>query len=210
MSIEERLDAVERELAITQRRSRWLLSVAGSVVAAAGLAWGLTETTPLAHARGIGSDLEVVRASEFIVEDGNGRVCARLGNVEGQPTLALFNEDGEPATLLSVSDIGPMLALYRNGHPAAALSSDESGTGLSLQDENGKVRVCLVLHGTESGLVMFDESGTGRVGLVALEDTHGLALFDGNGTGRAALATEAEDPSIQLCDESGKSVWSAP
>jgi len=136
MTIEERLEVVERELAASRRRTKrlWIsLGLAGVVCA---LAWSLTATTSTAKTQGAE---KVIRANKFIVEDENGKGRAVLSAYKYGPMLMLIDENGQPRAELSVPTFGSSLSLYEeNGKTRAVLGIDKDGSGLWLYDENGK------------------------------------------------------------------------
>jgi hypothetical protein len=111
MTTEERLEKLERELSRVKGRNRWLLAGVGlclvSVVVVYGLGWaGLT-----AHASE-GAPKEV-RATNFVLEDGEGKMRASLG----------MDEDGLELRLR-----------YGNGNIGAALClHDEKGSPLPIR-----------------------------------------------------------------------------
>jgi hypothetical protein len=111
MTIEERLENLERELGRVKRRSRWLL---GAILFVAG---GLTppgvfETTAIrARAQGAGT-AEQIRARAFILEDEKGESRAALSVTKGGPGLLLLDEKGESRAGLRVFKDGPSLVLF--------------------------------------------------------------------------------------------------
>ena len=205
MTIEERLEAVERELAetkigwaISRRRIKRLWICLGLVVAAFALIWGFTATTGSARAQGAG---KVIRANEIIVEDENGMPRVKLTALKSGSELALY--DG-------------------NGKLRAMLSADKDGSALALSDVNGLARATLTaLKGDESGLWLFDKRGKARAELSTLKDGPRLMLQDENGVARAMLGKgETEKPdgatttfpesSIRLFGPDSKVLWMAP
>ncbi|HUU30077.1 MAG TPA: hypothetical protein VM123_19910 [archaeon] len=126
MTIEERLEVVERELAVSRRRTRrlWIsLGLAGAVCA---LVWSLTATTSTAKAQEPG---KVIRANAFIVEDENGKGRAMLNANKDGTGLSLRDENGQIRAGIDAYKDGPMLGLY---------------------DENEKVRAELGVGQTET------------------------------------------------------------
>ena len=92
MTIEERLENMERELARAKRRNLWLLSVTLLMVGVFAIGFFETTSSKL-RAQGAGKE-RVVRANEFILEDERGEVRARLGIFKDQPGLTLSDENG--------------------------------------------------------------------------------------------------------------------
>ena len=177
MTIEERLENMEREVGRQKRRNRWLL---GAILLLAG---GLIVPTAFrTRAQGAGTAKEV-RAEAFIVEDENGKDRA----------------------VLSVTKDGPYLALYdKNGKSRAWLAVDKDIPGLTLYDKNGKSRAELDVLKNGPRLSLFDENGKSCIGLAVIEEGPLLLLDDKNGKSRAWLAVEKNGPSLSLLDEKGK------
>jgi hypothetical protein len=94
MTIEERLENMERELGRVKRRHRWLLSaiflVAGGLIASR-----VFETTAIqAQAQGAGTAKQV-RARSLILEDEKGKLRAMLAVFKEGPSLVLLNKNGK-------------------------------------------------------------------------------------------------------------------
>jgi len=155
MTIEERLEKLERELSRANRRNRWLLAGMGLCLAIVVIACivGLT-------ARAAGAAPKEVRATNFVLEDMNGKTRASLG----------MDEDGVELRLK-----------YGNGNIGAALCLHDDKMVLSLSDNNGKPRA--VLGATQKGpiLCLYDEREEPRASLVVLNDGPHLALYDEKG-----------------------------
>ena len=198
MTIEERLENMERELGRQKRRNRWLLGaiivLLGGLVAAG--AFKTTVTT--AQAQGAGT-AKLISANNFFLIDENGR-----------PRAALFV--GKDGPSLSLSD--------ENGKTRVWLRADKDGVGLGLYDENGKNRALLVAGKDGPSLSLGDENGKIRAGLATLKDSPTLVLFDENGQGRfmagkAKIITpdgktiEYPESSLILFGPDGKVIWSA-
>ena len=160
MDTEKRLEKLERELLAEKRRTRWLLAAVGLGVVGVALAWTLATITSTAQAQGANSGPKVIRATQFILEDKNGKPRATLGVVKDGAGLALFDETGEPRAALTVGSDGPVLPLLdKTGKPRAVLLADKDGPGLSLNDENGKPRAGLVVTKKGPGLHLLNENG---------------------------------------------------
>jgi hypothetical protein len=151
MTTEERLEKLERELACAHRRSRWLLAVLVLAVGGLCLARTWTSTTALAQAQGAIATPRAVRASEFILEDENGKTRASLNVGKDGPGLTLYSENGKGCAGLSVCTDTPSLFLRdKNDRLRADLALSKNGPTLNLFDENGKPRVALGAVQTES------------------------------------------------------------
>jgi len=110
MTIEERLENMERELACVKRRNRWLL---GAILVLLGglVATGVFKTmiTPV-QAQGAGTVKEI-RANKIVLEDENGTCRAALAVGEYGPSLALWDEKFQIRALLGLGKDGPLLKL---------------------------------------------------------------------------------------------------
>jgi hypothetical protein len=160
MTIEERLEDMERELRRVKRRNRWLLGAILLVVVGL-IAPEVFETTAIrARSKEVETANEI-RAMSFVLEDENGTVCA----------------------MLTATKDGPMLGLYdENGKTRAGLRLTKDGPDLVLLDENGKTRVMLAVLKDNSGLWLLDENGLARAGLgLVTKYGSGLWLYDKNG-----------------------------
>jgi len=118
MTIEERLENMEREVGRLQRRNRWLL---GAILFVAGglIVPGVFKITAIRVRSQEAGTTKEVRARSFILEDEKGKVRA----------------------MLAVGEFGPRLSLYdENGKVRAGLWAYKDGPGLALYDENGNER----------------------------------------------------------------------
>ena len=130
MTTEERLEAIEQELARTKRRSRWLWGAVGLVVAV----W-IIGTVAFGGAKEI-------RASRFVLEDENGKDRAALEAAKAWfgSRLAMFDENGKDRAVLGMTENGSRLTLFdESGKVRAVLGMTELGPWLHLFDENGKL-----------------------------------------------------------------------
>jgi hypothetical protein len=132
MTIEERLETLERGLSAAKRRNRYLLI--GLVVL--GIAWAGTITTGCVQTQ---TGDKAIRTEKIEVVDSQGRVRASLGVADGGPALAMYDEKGKPRAGLVVTEKVPGLFLYdENGKLRASLGVADDGPGLLLRDLNGK------------------------------------------------------------------------
>jgi len=220
MTIEERLENMERELGRQKRRNRWLLGaiivLLGGLVAAG--AFKTTVTT--AQAQGAGT-AKLISANNFFLIDENGRPRAALFVGKDGPSLSLSDENGKTRVWLRADKDGVGLGLYdENGKNRARLWADKDGPVLALRDENDKNRALLVAGKDGPSLSLGDENGKIRAGLATLKDSPTLVLFDENGQGRfmagkAKIITpdgktiEYPESSLILFGPDGKVIWSA-
>jgi hypothetical protein len=158
MSTEERLERLEREVLMAKRRTRWLLAAVGLGVVALALAWTLANTT--STAQGSNSELKMVSANGFVLQDETGKPRARLTVLKGGPMLSLLDANGTLRAMLTVDKEGAGLALGdETGKTRARLTVDTSGPGLGLLDENGKPRLTLGVSTDRPWLGLYDKTG---------------------------------------------------
>jgi hypothetical protein len=149
MNIETRLEVLEKELNRTRRLNRFLvgfflLAVAIGSVGAKSL-----------------SSTKDIRANKIIIEDVNGKPRILLAVAAGSPTLALFDEKGNPGARLYLDNNGKASLGFINdkGKPQIGIGLSQYGPGLSLFDENGAPRVVLSLDGDKAGIGLLDKNG---------------------------------------------------
>ena len=213
MTVEERIENLERELARAKHRNRRLTLVGiGLVGGICAVAWAVTGAESKAQTQPAGGAERVIRAHSFVVEDENGKTRGGLGGFKDGPALSLFGENGKPCAALAVNEKGSLVSLSdENGKPRAWLGAGKDGWGLYLWDENGKPRAGL--HAGKDGsaaLSLSDENGKLRALLSVLKDGPGLDLLDENGEPRASLRAGENGPEVYLWDEKGRRIWHAP
>ncbi len=156
MTTEERVERLERELAGSKRRTRWLMAAAALV--AVGLTWAGNRIPGIAQAQEGGTGAKVVRANEFILEDESGKKRADLTVLKDGPALRLLDEKGKERARLTVLKNGPGLVLYdESGMPRALLTVFEKGPGLTLWGEKLEGSVMLNVSKDGPGLTLLDE-----------------------------------------------------
>jgi hypothetical protein len=198
MTIEERLENMERELGLVKRRNRWLLSAI--LVLLGGLVTTGVFKTMIApvQAQGEGTVKEI-RAKRIVLEDESGQTRTELTVDKDGPDLRLFDESGKRRCVMGV---------------------DKEGSFLYLFDDNSKAGAGLSILKDGPTLSLFDEKGEARAGLVVRKDGSSLALYDKNGTtrfeaGKAKTMTpdgktiEYPESSLILYGPDGKVLWSA-
>jgi hypothetical protein len=159
MTIEERLENMEKQLGRLKRRNRWLL---GAILLLAGglIVPAIFETTAFRAGAQVAGTAKEIRAKAFVVEDENGKGRIMLNVAEDGPILALFDEKGKIRAGLGVAKTGLWLWLYEeNTKPRAALGISPSGPGLTLYDENTKPRAALSVDKDGPIMVLLDEKG---------------------------------------------------
>jgi len=160
MTLEERIETLERELASAKHRNRWALAVGAAAIV--GLAWAGAWITavPSAQAQGAGAASNVVRANAFIVEDEDGKPRAMIAATKDGPGLGMYDENGKTRAGILVTKHGPALDMYdENGKPRAAIGVTKDGPRLRMFDENGKPRAAIGVTKNGPVLGMFNENG---------------------------------------------------
>ena len=215
MTIEDRLENMERELGRVKRRNRWLLGTMLLLVGGLVAAGAFKTTVNSAQAQGAGAVKEV-RAKRIVLEDENGQERAILGLIEDNPALKLFDKNGKTRAALSLFEDEPRLALRdENGKERVGLSVDKDGPFLSLSDENGKSRAWLAVTKYGQGLSLYDEKREIRAWLGVIKDGQSLGLKDGpslglyDEKGKAGLGVTEDGPGLALVGPDGKVIWSA-
>ena len=138
MTTDERLEALEKELARAKRRNRRMLAVVGLAAGGVALVWIVAGTANRAQAQA-GGVPAVIRARQFILEDAAGETRAVLLVAKDGPSLALYDENGQGRAALSVLKGEPGLLLFdANGKGRVALAVTKYGPGLYLRDAAGK------------------------------------------------------------------------
>jgi hypothetical protein len=168
--MEERLAKLER----TARHSRLVLVGMGIVVLASAAVWVLAGATSRAQAQNPDEAGKVVRAEEFRLVGKDGKTCAMLKLLAGEPCLALYDQTGKRRVALGLLKSGePELELCDlTGKSRAVMGMDESGQPwLELRDQTGEARAVLGASETttqdggkvsypESSLILFSPAGS--------------------------------------------------
>jgi len=142
MTVEERLERVERELAQAKRRSMAL----AAAICVLGGAWVLWLSIDTVEAQAAGTP-EVVRAHRFEVVDEDGKTRATLAVHDRGPRLRLFDENGTPRAEVAAAKDGegviePGLWLYDNkGQWRVALHAVKNEPRLSLNDDEPRLGI---------------------------------------------------------------------
>jgi hypothetical protein len=219
MTVEERLEKLERELAAAKRNNRRLLIAAGLLVGISALAWLITGSAGIVQAQEAEEvpNLEIletgniIRANGFILEDAEGRTRAELVMTEGEPRLRLLDEYGKNRAVLGMNEVKkeiglfllPGLGLYdENGVHRAMLLEDS----LNLYNEDGvrwaQLRVSSLLGGS---LSLDDENSVERVHLAASDASvlsfPGLSLYDENSDLCSAMYVNELGPFLFMTDK---------
>ena len=167
---------------------------------------------------------EIVRANRFELVDAKGKVRSILamtpddeprlaladragkiqamlsiepvpGDLDGVPTLRLFDKAGKMRTDIKLNRDGDPLIVLRNknGGHIASLSGvpvADGGTEWLLSDENGQVRVALSINHAGTNLMFLDQNRKVRARLGLKPDgTPDFIYTDGAGKERALIET---------------------
>jgi hypothetical protein len=159
MTIEERLENMERELGRVKRRNCWLLGAIFLVVGGLIAPRVFETAASLAQAQGA-ETAKQVRARSFILEDEKGKLCAMLAVTKAGSGLTLWDEDGRSrAGLVALKDAPSLSLSDENGRPRAEMTVLKEGPGLSLSDENGKGGAGLSVFKQGPSLVLLNKNG---------------------------------------------------
>lgn len=161
MTIEERLEKLERDLSCAKRRRRWLVAGAGLLLAAWVVSWAFEPGTAIAEPAKAGAVVREVRAKRFVLEDENGKRRAVLGVNKRSVMLILLGEKGQVLANLLATKTGASLWLSdEKGEERAVLSAAKDASHLVLLDEKGKQRATLRADKTSgSRLEFLDKNG---------------------------------------------------
>ena len=210
MTIEERLENMEREMGRLNRHNRWLL---GAILLAAGglIVPGVLETTAFRARAQVGGTVKEIRARSIVIEDENGKTRVELGTDESGPNLKMLDENIKVRVGLYEFKGNSAITLYNeNGTVGAGLlGSGMLGPGLTLCDENGHFRASLGAGKDGFDLNLYDEKNILRVGLKAGKYGPSLWLGDENEKPRVVLDAFKDGPRLSLQDENGKTRFAA-
>jgi len=186
MTIEERVENLERELARANQRNR--LQIITMFCLAIFFLAGLYVA---GSAVGQGSVQEEVRSKSFVLVDENGKrraslcfgedsgleftVTIFLGLLSEEPFLVLYDSNGKGQAVLYAGDSGAWLDLYAiDREHNLQLITGSQGSSLSFEDSNYPARTFL----NEGGLLFLtDDFGTGNELLSGINAT---SRFSGN------------------------------
>jgi len=170
MTIEERLENMEREVGCVKRRNRWMLGAI--LVFLAGLvAAGVFKTTMTTAQVEVAGTAKEIRTRGIYIEDEKGDTRAVLYVNENGPFLRLSGEDGFTRAVLGVFKDGPFLWLSdENGKHRVLLNISKGSPGLSLNDEKGNARFAAgktktvssdgkIIEYPESSLILYGPDG---------------------------------------------------
>lgn len=228
MSTEERIAALQREVARCKRRFGWVV-VLGVLGAGLTAWWSFAERRQSAYAAEKGKPEEakgVVRGTAFVLVDEKGRIRAKLATTKvWGPYLVFYGAKGNtrvslmtaPLNGLTLSDgAGNVSAMLHEGGAAGTrlllehakgasvcLTANAAGR-LNVTSEKGKASVSLTADTTSSDLDLFDADGKHRVALMASKKKMLLNMKDPNGSARAFLTTDDQTTELDLVHPKSK------
>lgn len=185
MTIEQRLEQLEKELARTKRLVRW---IPGITVLVCLLVAGLFEPVATRLFAQQNQRPGAVKATAFILVDDDGNIKAQLGMNPGGPALTLNDSNGEVRAMLGVSD---------------------AARGLVVTDSNG-MHAWLGVSDESRGLAVTDSKGIIRASIHISDDGPSISLNDINGAPRALFLGTDADAILALFDSKGQATWQAP
>jgi len=164
MTIEERFEMLEAELAVARRITRRLMFGACMFLGMFVLFVAVRAVTGVVHGQ---AKETVIRANKFIAEDGQ---------------FIVEGHRGQQVAMFGMNQDAPALHLYgRAGVPLVSLSS-HTGPYLYLADGTGAPRITLSIVGDRPSLAMFDKNRMDLVDLALSLGRPGLTLTDEKGT----------------------------
>jgi hypothetical protein len=183
MTVEQRLELLERQLIRANRRSSWVLGGALTAFSLSiALAWALWPDCASAEQAGLLP--KIVRANLFVVEDLKGKERMSIGvGKEGVPALFLQDENGITRASLGCGKTGPSLGLYdETGKLRVSVQVDKiGGAQLSLADENAIPRAGMQITTLGPVLMLSDEKLKASVGISVLKNKPGIICLDAGG-----------------------------
>lgn len=197
LTLEERMTRLERQ-------NHWLKVTTLTVVLV------LAAIVCMGQAR----SLDTVEAGRFILRDANGVMRGGLGfNEHKQPTLSLYDGNGDLRASLGVTQKGPLLLLAdAEGKKGVVVEVVREGPTLGLSDSSGKHRLVLCVTDEGPSVNLDDPDGTRRAAL-GLVSQPGLTMLSKDGAkrlqlGLADVGAIPGSPCLVMRDENGNVVFS--
>ena len=140
MSEELTLARLEARVRTLERaRQRWRLGGLMAVLLSAALVLGAQISGPRS-----------IEAQGFILRDASGAARARLGMVDGAPSLALYDGNARLRVAIAVEAEGPILNLFNgDGTPRLVIGARGDQAFIILRDADGAPRAAMA--GQEDG-----------------------------------------------------------
>lgn len=201
---EERLERLERELSNLKRRHRWLMVSAGLGLATVVSAWTWEGAVGPASAEQLVIRADTIRASTFLVDNGQGEVRALLDANESEGArLVLLGSEGKVHAAFEVTGSVPSVSLLDEAGAVRAGINVEEHANVSLSDQTGRQRITLAAVAAGPKLQLTDSNGEVRAILGATDLGPGFNMYDKQGTLRGALGVVESGPALELRDEAG-------
>jgi hypothetical protein len=178
MTIEDRLEMLERRFQRSRRNNGLLLGL----MAAAATAFVLSPSLGSQESK----EPKTLRAGRFELVDDEGRVRGVLGMYGETPTLMLVNEKVETR---------------------CALSASKEASGLTLTSPGLKGKQTLATGADGSVISLEDSSGKPRLELSLLRDAPEVWLSDATENARAILRVGKDGPLMRLIENKNE-IWS--
>ena len=207
MNLEQRMEELERKLASSERRNRFLL--VGVLIAVAIGFLGFVQNTEVAQA-GVQKSISA-ESFNLVDKKGDLRGTFSISNDEESPRLMLMGKEKEGFIMLGMIDGLPELTLCDRGkNVRARFAMGSNGPNLVFYDENKKGRVAIgVVENKGPSILLADPQEMTRVALSFTEDISTLRMNDDKGNTRTFLFAH-KDAGLVICDEKGEPVWAAP
>ncbi|MHB9131909.1 MAG: hypothetical protein ACYDBB_12590 [Armatimonadota bacterium] len=130
-----------------------------------------------------------VTARSFTLVDGNGKVRATLGMLDGDPSFALLNAAGNARIVVS---------------------TDGDNAVIVVADKNGDARAGYGLVDNDSGLMLFDEKNEGRATFLTQPNGAIFGMNDDTDKVRIVAGALGTNAGFAVYNRTGGTTWSAP
>ncbi len=155
-----------------------------------------------------------ITAVAFMRQARNNAYGGPVGTVLSAARVVILNQNGKPRAGL---DSTGFQLLDDQGCARILMAVDADGPSVQVCDESGKLQISLGSSAADGsyGLSMIDQQGKVRARAVMRNELQGIASFgvyDPSGQIRANLSIKGEPPhaALTFMDESGIIIWSAP
>ncbi len=129
-----RLEA--RVQTLEHARQRWRLAGLMAALLSATLVLGAQTSGPRS-----------IEAQGFILRDASGAMRARLGMVDGAPSLALYDSNARLRAAIAVETEGPILSLFNgDGTPRLVIGARGDQAFVILRDADGAPRAAMAVQ----------------------------------------------------------------
>ncbi|MBF0409327.1 MAG: hypothetical protein HQM10_18450 [Candidatus Riflebacteria bacterium] len=198
ISIEKRIEAIERENRIL-RRSLLIFVIAFSAIFLQGL-------LPEKSARG-----KTIEAEKFVLKSNSGKTRGVWEAKDSSTIFSMFDENGIQRLSFGVSNTDESITLNdANGNPRIKVSFAEGDSAIILLDGNKKIRTGIYLNAQGPCFDFKDANGRRRIGMLITDDGPGFSLLHSNGKCGLGFVIAKDIPSMVFTDPWGKILWAAP